>query len=804
MSNILYGDLGSEHMIFNESSVRENTVSVLYGCTKDYIAGFKAVGRGTLWYYICKYNARNAGYLSGAYEDGQVGNAAAEIFNKSFHSIEDFESQAKEGSITFKSDGTLVLEKNHIIMILHYLLNSFNDGEVVFVKIDNHYDKFTYIANVTDCFSKIYNVVPQCLHKYLSLAVNMDNGRNKIAKIAVAPIDFRNDKACKYFVDCSVNAKLDFEPEPIVKYWADIIVDGKEPDSKAEEIFSKAVIPRKLIGTDEYHVKCPYDYLYRVYLDPENRLFYSRLKNYYSQCINWSVLANYIPEPASGPKQSVFTPPKLPTVTAERNQNQNFAVSPNVPTMSAERNEAQNIAVPPKIPTMAVERNEARNIAVPPGIPETVGRPVQPPSFAVPAPTQPIQQKTELFANDIILNENISKPDTYDDFENNIEFANENEFQEQDYDDNFYININETETAVQNVAAEVEELSEEEQSYFQNPFTHTEIKIGEKIYSEPAKGKVISEIPTKGRSIALDINESESEQTFDDISSHSDLEDDRSIYEVVTEKKINSRSRASQNYKNICRCAKYFSDVYGYLNSINREKISINGLHWNIPDPENSSAKRTFFSDYYNNNDHRFDFHKLENKSYSEYLGLEQYLEAINTVNYKYRDEELCINKVNNFYIQEDLKSDELPLETFYKLCILTIILFFETPMDGKSRKIFFEETKELIESFGEELYKRKYNIILFHFMYITFNTLGIYHQAFGDKDAKFDESKQEELIKKYNIIEKIKWLKDNCEGRDRNQVYEETCNVLKYSDKRIQKANYKRTFNKLSKRLKV
>lgn len=725
MSNILYGDLGSEHTIFNESIVQENSVSVLYGSTKDYIAGFKSVGRGTLWYYVCKYNARNAGYLSGTYEDGQTDNAAAEMFGKTFHSIEDFESQAKNGSVTFAPDGSLFIDKNNIIRILHYLLSSFNDGEVVFVKIDNHGDKFAYIANVTEIFSKIYNAVPQTIRKYLSLAVNMDNGRNKIAKIVAAPIDFRNDKACKYFVDCSYDCELEFEPEPIVKYWADIIADEKEPDSKAEEIFAKTVIPRKLIGTDEYHIKCPYDYLYRVYLDPKNRLFYSRLKNYYTQCINWSVLAKYIPAPEAMPKPAAAVPPIVPNVKISA------AVS------ASEKTTAENS------PT-AAEVN---------------------PIVSVPNKVSEIQS-----------------PAAFKSAENTAAAA---ESEESSTSGN--AGTSTSETAIKKIAEKFESSSEPENipdktsEYLKEPDTF-KVKVGNKIYTEPTKANVVSDVPTSGKKI----EPNNSKDLFDNIN------------EKVS-KKIKT-----QNYENICRYAHYFSEICDYVNVINREKISINNLHWDIPDPEKSKTKRIFLSDFYNTADRTFDFHKLENESYSEYLGLEQYLKAVNSVNYKDRDEVICINQVTGFYIQKDLKSDDLTLETFYKLCAMTIVLFFGSTMDKKNKPFSFEDAKNMIGEFDGELYNRKYNIILFHFLYITFNTLGIYHQAFGEKENKFDDSLQDSIIKKYNIAEKIKWLKNNCEGTDKNQVYEDTFNALKHCNKAIQNNNYKKSFAKLSKRLKI
>ncbi len=774
MSNILYGDLGSEHMIFNESSVQENTVSVLYGSTKDYIAGFKSVARGTFWYYVCKYNARNAGYLSGTYEDGQTQNAAAEMFNKTFHSIEDFESQSKNGSITLKSDGTLSLGKNNIIRILHFLLSAFNDGEVVFVKINNNTDNMTYIANVTKCFSEIINVIPQHIRKYLSLAVNMDNGRNKIAKIAAAPIDFRNDKACKYFVDCSADSELEFEPEPIVKYWADIIVEGKIPDSKVEEIFSKSVIPRKLIGTDEYHVKCPYDYLYRVYLEPNNRLFYNRLKNYYAQCINWNVLAKYIPEPKAVAVARVPTVPQKKTVEVPIENTQ-----PRVSPIQQQHVEVKPVEVSientqPRISQIQQQPIEVKPAEVPientqPKVspiqqPPIAAQPVESPDVNIQSKVQPVE-KTPVAEN---------SPNTF---------------------------INET--AVQKVAEEIscgceaEEISGDINS-------DTFVRIGNKTYTKPTEGKLISDIPTRSKRIDTDkptlansiIN---SEQNNSEVTQG---EYDKDVYDDIGEKPSKKVS-STQNYEKICRYANYFSNICKYLKTINSEKISINNLSWNIPNPNDSEAKgRVFLSDYYMN-EHRFDFHKLENKSYSEYYGLEQYLQAINTVNYKDRDEMIHVDKVVCFYFQDDVKSEDLKLESFYKLCLLTHALFFGSSMDGKDKQFDLDKIKSLIDYFGEELYNRKYNIILFHFLYITFNTLGVYQLA-GGKEIEKDKNMQERLIKKYNVIEKIEWLKSNCEGSNKEKIYKETCELLRYRDKRIQNSEYKSVFKKLYKLLKI
>ncbi len=114
--------------------------------------------------------------------------------------------------------------------------------------------------------------------------------------------------------------------------------------------------------------------------------------------------------------------------------------------------------------------------------------------------------------------------------------------------------------------------------------------------------------------------------------------------------------------------------------------------------------------------------------------------------------------------------------------------------MDGKNKQFDLDKNKSLIDYFDEELYNRKYNIILFHFLYITFNTLGVYQLA-GGKEIEKDKSMQEILIRKYNVIEKIGWLKINCEGSNKEKIYKETCELLRYCDKRIQNSDYKTAF---------
>lgn len=291
MHRVLYGDLGSEHMIYNDSPVPESTVNILYGSTKDYLAGIKPTGSGMLHYYVCKYNARGAGYLSGVFSESSEKDPPDDFFASSFHTEGEFEERLHEGSLYFSCSEQSTVGKNHLIQILHYLLNSFGDGETVYLVMRRTSDdRARYIGSAMSVFRSIFAALPTALYRFLSVAVNMRSDNYKIAKFVISPPELIRQSSCKYIVDLDEQLSLNYLPEPVVKYWADIATGESSPDPEVEKVFAECVVRSKLSDVDEFRAKCPYDYLYRVIRNPGSNLIYTRLQNYYPQCVNFTAL----------------------------------------------------------------------------------------------------------------------------------------------------------------------------------------------------------------------------------------------------------------------------------------------------------------------------------------------------------------------------------------------------------------------------------------------------------------------------------------------------------------------------------
>ena len=74
MGNILYGDMGSEHMIYLDEHVQgidieavSSVVYSVYSIAENIAAGYIFEERRSygIWGYVNRYNSRKAGYFSG-------------------------------------------------------------------------------------------------------------------------------------------------------------------------------------------------------------------------------------------------------------------------------------------------------------------------------------------------------------------------------------------------------------------------------------------------------------------------------------------------------------------------------------------------------------------------------------------------------------------------------------------------------------------------------------------------------------------------------------------------------------------
>ena len=94
MGNILYGDLGSEHMVYTDKNSVSYIVQSLYSDARDMMAGYYCAEREScgIWYYVHKYNSRRGGYLTATAEEltGKL-SPAAKIGSLQFATKEEFE-----------------------------------------------------------------------------------------------------------------------------------------------------------------------------------------------------------------------------------------------------------------------------------------------------------------------------------------------------------------------------------------------------------------------------------------------------------------------------------------------------------------------------------------------------------------------------------------------------------------------------------------------------------------------------------------------------------------------------------------
>ena len=116
MGNVLYGDLGSEHLLTSEGSNYQSIISTLYSCNDSTImAGYMPCGARTwLWYYSNNYNARGAGYLSGTISEQYV----ESISQLNFSTVEEFEDQDPRGSMTFDLASGLELSRDEALRLI--------------------------------------------------------------------------------------------------------------------------------------------------------------------------------------------------------------------------------------------------------------------------------------------------------------------------------------------------------------------------------------------------------------------------------------------------------------------------------------------------------------------------------------------------------------------------------------------------------------------------------------------------------------------------------------------------------------
>lgn len=307
MGNILYGDLGSEHMVYTDKSSVSYIVQSLYSAARDMMAGYYFAERENcgVWYYVHKYNSRRGGYLTATAEELTGKTVPAErLGDMQFATKEEFEKEQYAGTMTLEFPA-LSLNRNTVLHVLGKLFAAMRDRKTLYLVLsqENCSERDYMLRGLAVC-RQILSVLPAEYQKQLSFVSNsMPGGKSGLNfSVTVLPRKYQDIYMTEYYrpfdepvFDLSAQMQEPDEVSPLTAYFADRIC-GKAPVRQVEELLDR-VTPGK-----DFNMRI-YENIYALYYYGQKAQIAGGTEKFWQY---WRVIANKKAAKTYGPLNNIL------------------------------------------------------------------------------------------------------------------------------------------------------------------------------------------------------------------------------------------------------------------------------------------------------------------------------------------------------------------------------------------------------------------------------------------------------------------------------------------------------------------
>lgn len=302
MGNILYGDLGSEHMVYTDKNSVSYIVQSLYSAARDMMAGYYFAERENcgVWCYVHKYNSRRGGYLTGTAEEltGKL-SPAVHLGELKFATKEEFEHKQHLGS-TELEPAAYPLDRSIVLQLLVKLFAALRDQKTLYLVLsqENCSERDYMLRGLSVC-RQILSVLPAEYQKRISFVSNTMPAEKSGLKFSVIVLprkyqDIYMTENYKPFdepvFDLSQPAAEPEDLSPLTKYYADCIC-GKAAVKNAQELLDR-VTPGK-----DFNMRI-YENIYALYYYGQKAQAAAEPEQFWHY---WRIIANKKAQRTYGP-----------------------------------------------------------------------------------------------------------------------------------------------------------------------------------------------------------------------------------------------------------------------------------------------------------------------------------------------------------------------------------------------------------------------------------------------------------------------------------------------------------------------
>lgn len=246
MGNILYGDLGSEHMIYIADSKLESVVRTLYSSCETLTAGYYYTMGNGIWSYAHKYNARHAGYIS-AYSSAEADIPGSRFDEIKFSKKGEFESKDYKGSLLLPVNQKYKMDKNTAVNIVHQMFSDMADRKTVYLYMsDSNLSTSSCMIQGLRICNTIISAFPTVIQKYISYMSNSFPNKKNTLKVHIMFLQ-KNYKelyakewsrSFQYkVIDCSEEKSLPRRISKYIEYLSDVISGKIEKNVELDSVF---------------------------------------------------------------------------------------------------------------------------------------------------------------------------------------------------------------------------------------------------------------------------------------------------------------------------------------------------------------------------------------------------------------------------------------------------------------------------------------------------------------------------------------------------------------------------------------
>ncbi|MBR5372503.1 MAG: hypothetical protein IK130_09845 [Oscillospiraceae bacterium] len=307
MGNILYGDLGSEHMVYTDKNSVSYIVQSLYSDARDMMAGYYCAEREScgIWYYVHKYNSRRGGYLTATAEEltGKL-SPAAKIGSLQFATKEEFERQQHLGSMNLDTVD-YPMNRNTVLQLLERLFAAMHDQKTLYLVLskENCSERDYMLRGLSVC-RKILSVLPEEYQKRLSFVSNTMPGEKSGLRfsVMVMPRKYQDIYMTEYYrpfdepvFDLSAQMPEPENVTPLTAYYADLIC-GRQGSKQAAELLER-VTPGKDLNMRIY------ENIYSLYYYGQKAQIAENPEKFWQY---WRVIANKKAARTYGPLNNIL------------------------------------------------------------------------------------------------------------------------------------------------------------------------------------------------------------------------------------------------------------------------------------------------------------------------------------------------------------------------------------------------------------------------------------------------------------------------------------------------------------------